>query len=316
MSGAANKRAIGYFGPRGTFTEAALQLVSAAQDVEHVPYATVDAVLNAVRAGEVAAGLVPLENSVEGSVSQTLDELANGEPLVIVDEVALKVSFVLGVRPGTQLEDVQLITTHPHAHAQCRGWLATALPNARVVPALSTAAAAEEVSDPASRYDAAISAEIAAQHYGLEVLAHGIGDNQHAQTRFVLVSRPVAPPMPTGADRTTLVLFLRDNHPGALLEILTELSVRGVNMSRLESRPTTKALGDYYMSVDIEGHVSEARVGEALRGLHRICAQVRYLGSYPRHDGVAAETRFGTSDDDFSDASSWLKEIREHGRSF
>lgn len=305
---------IGYLGPRGTFTEAALQQVSANDGVDQVAYPTVSAVLAAVRSGEVERGLVPLENSVEGSVSQTLDELAQGEPLVIVDEVALRVEFVLAARPGTKLADVRLITTHPHAHAQCRGWLATALADARIVPALSTAAAAEEVADPASRYDAAISAAIAAEHYGLEVLASNIGDNETAHTRFVFVSQPVAPPPPTGADRTSLALFLRDNHPGALLEILTELSVRGVNLSRLESRPTTKALGDYFMSVDCEGHVAEARVGEALRGLHRICARVRYLGSYPRHDGVVNDTRFGTSDDDFSDANSWLQGIRKFGR--
>lgn len=306
---------IGYLGPRGTFTEAALRQISSADTDEHIPFSTVSAVLQAVRAGEVDRGLVPLENSVEGSVSQTLDELAQGAPLVIVDEIALRVEFVLAVRPGTSLADVRTITTHPHAQAQCRGWLATALPNARVVPALSTAAAAEEVSDPSSRYDAAISAQIAAEHYGLEVLAKDIADNDVAHTRFSLVSRPVAPPPPTGADRTTLVLFMHEDHPGALLEILTELSVRGVNLSRLESRPTQRALGDYFFSLDCEGHVAEARVGEALRGLHRICAQVRYLGSYPRHDGQITETRYGTSDDDFSEASAWLARIRTEGLS-
>jgi len=119
----------------------------------------------------------------------------------------------------------------------------------------------------------------------------------------------------TGADRTTLVLFMRNDHPGALLEILTELSVRGVNLTRLESRPTQKQLGDYYFSVDAEGHVSEARVGEALRGLRRICASVRYLGSYPRHDGIVPTMRWGVADEDFSDASEWLKQLRETGLS-
>lgn len=306
---------IAFFGPKGTFSEAALREISSAETDDHIPYASVAAVLQAVRDGEVERGLVPLENSVEGSVSQTLDELAQGEPLVIVDEVALQVHFVLAARPGTRLSDINLVTTHPHAQAQCRGWLATALPDARVAPALSTAAAAEEVADPSSRYDAAISAEVAANHYGLEIVARDISDNDVAFTRFILVSRPVAPPPPTGADRTTLVLFIHEDHPGALLQILTELSVRGVNLSRLESRPTQKALGDYYFSMDCEGHVTEARVGEALRGLHRICAQVRYLGSYPRHDGRVTETRFGTSDDDFSDASAWLTRIRTEGLS-
>jgi prephenate dehydratase len=108
---------------------------------------------------------------------------------------------------------------------------------------------------------------------------------------------------------------MRDNHPGALLEILTELTVRGVNLSRLESRPTQKQLGDYYFSVDCEGHINESRVGEALRGLRRICADVRYLGSYPRHDGLLPEMRIGTSDDDFSEANEWLSNIRKTGKS-
>lgn len=306
---------VGFLGPRGTFTEAALQQLEISKTAELIPFPTVTIALDAIRNSEIDAALVPLENSVEGSVTQTIDELAFGEPLVIVDEVALKVSFALMARPGTSLTDISRVTTHPHAHAQCRNWLATAIPDARVVPALSTAAAAEEVADPASRFDAAISAEIAAAHYGLEILAHDIGDNSSAQTRFVLVTKPTAPPAPTGADRTTLVLFMHSDHPGALLEILTELSVRGVNLTRLESRPTARQLGDYYFSIDCEGHVGEARVGEALRGLHRICAEVRYLGSYPRHDGITTIMRTGVSDDDFSDANSWLKNIRETGNS-
>ncbi len=306
---------IAFLGPRGTFTEAALLQLSAAKDANLIPYATVTVVLDAVRNSEVDAALVPLENSVEGSVSQTLDELASGDPLVIVDEVALNVKFSLMARPGTKLEDVTLITTHPHAFAQCRGWLATALPDARVVPALSTAAAAEEVADPASRYQAAIAAEIAANHYGLNVLAHEIGDNSTAKTRFVLVTRPTNPPAMTGADRTTLVIFMHEDHAGALLEILTEFSVRGVNLTRLESRPTQKQLGDYYFSIDCEGHIDEQRVGEALKGLHRICADVRYLGSYPRHDGVIPTVRSGMSDLQFKDSDSWLTDIRKSGQS-
>lgn len=306
---------IAFLGPRGTFTEAALLQLPAAKDAVLIPYATVTLVLDAVRNGEVDAALVPLENSVEGSVSQTLDELASGEPLVIVDEAAINVKFTLMARPGTKLEDINLITTHPHAYAQCRGWLATALPDARVVPALSTAAAAEEVADPASRYQAAIAAKIAATHYGLNVLAEGIGDNSTAKTRFVLVTRPTNPPAMTGADRTTLVVFMHEDHAGALLEILTEFSVRGVNLTRLESRPTQKQLGDYYFSIDCEGHISEQRVGEALKGLHRICAEVRYLGSYPRHDGVIPTVRTGMSDLQFKDSELWLNQIRESGNS-
>ena len=144
---------------------------------------------------------------------------------------------------------------------------------------------------PRATYDAALAPSIAAEVYGLEVLADDVADNDEAWTRFVLISRPGAVPAPTGADKSTLFLYMREDHPGALLEILTEFSVRGVNLTRIESRPTRKALGDYYFSVDCEGHVADARVGEALAGLHRICAQVRFLGSYPRHDGKAPLVR-------------------------
>ena len=305
---------IGFFGPRGTFTEQALLSMPVAADAELVDYKTVSATLDAVRKGEVDAALVPLENSVEGSVSTTLDELAYGEPLVIVDEVALHVQFALMVRPGTQLSDIALFTTHPHAYAQCREWLATALPDAHFAAALSNASAAIDVADPASRFQAAIGPRIAAEHYGLAVIADNIGDNEDAQTRFVLVSRRRAPEPPTGADCTTLVIFIRQDHAGALLEILTEFAVRGINLTRIESRPTKKQLGDYYFSLDIQGHIAEARVGEALAGLQRICLEVRYLGSYPRHDGRANLAPLTSSDEAFSEATAWVQALRESGR--
>ena len=305
---------IGFFGPRGTFTEQALLSMPVAADADLIDYKTVSATLEAVRRGEVDSALVPLENSVEGSVSTTLDELAYGEPLVIVDEVALRVRFALMVRPGTELSDITLYTTHPHAYAQCREWLGTALPDAHFASALSNASAAVDVADPASRFQAAIGPRIAAEHYGLEVIADNIGDNEEAQTRFVLVSRRRAPEPPTGADCTTLVIFIRQDHAGALLEILTEFAVRGINLTRIESRPTKKQLGDYYFSLDIQGHIGEARVREALAGLHRICLEVRYLGSYPRHDGRANLAPMSSTDESFADSMEWIDALRDTGR--
>lgn len=305
---------IGFLGPRGTFTEQALRTMPVAQDAELIDYKTVAAALDAVRKGEVDSALVPFENSVEGSVSATLDELAYGEPLVIVDEVALPVEFALMVRPGTELSDVALYTTHPHAYAQCREWLAQALPDAHYSAGLSTAAAAAEVADPASRFQAAIGPRIAAEHYGLDILAEDIGDNDAAHTRFVLASKRRPPEAPTGADCTTLVIFIRQDHAGALLEILTEFAVRGINLTRIESRPTKKQLGDYYFSLDIQGHIGEARVGEALAGLHRICLEVRYLGSYPRHDGRANLAPATSSDEAFAESHSWVQALRSTGR--
>lgn len=263
-----------------------------------------------VRAGESDLALVPIENSVEGAVTLTLDELTNGEPLVIVDEAVLAVQFSLVAPNGVTLADIERIATHPHAHAQVMGWLRANLPDAVVLPALSTAGAAAALTDVPRPFDAAISQAIAADIYGLSILADNIGDTQDATTRFVLVSKPGQLPYPTGADKTTLSLFMHADHPGALLAILTEFAVRGVNMTRIESRPTRRALGDYFFSVDIEGHVADARVAEALMGLHRICLDVRYLGSYPRHDGKAPVLRPGVTDEDFAEATEWLGRLK------
>ena len=301
---------IAFLGPRGTFAEAALLAMPQSSGADLVPCATVSIALDAVRSGEVTHALVPIENSVEGSVTSTLDELATGEPLAIVDEVAIPVRFALMARRGTTRADVRRVASHPHASAQCRGWLGTHLPDAVVIPAGSTAGAAAALLEEPPAYDAAIAPLLAAEVYGLDVLADGIGDNDEAWTRFVLVSAPGELPRPTGADKTTLTLFMREDHPGALLEILTELSVRGVNLTRIESRPTRKALGDYCFSIDCEGHVRDARVGEALAGLHRICAHVRFLGSYPRHDGKAPLVAPGVTDADFAGADSWLSGVR------
>ncbi|RZS91303.1 prephenate dehydratase [Motilibacter rhizosphaerae] len=302
-----------YFGPAGTFTEAATRSLPLGADDELVPLATVPHALAAVREGRADRAVVPIENSVEGGVPATLDDLASGTPLVILREVLVNVRFALLVRPGTTLADVRRIGTHPHGEAQCRRWLAEHVPQAAYVATSSTAAAAAALAAGTATYDAAISAPIAAQTYGLETLAEGVGDNPDGVTRFVLVSRPVPPPLPTGADRTTLVLSMRHDHPGALLQILDELAVRGVNLSRIESRPTGERLGDYLFSVDCDGHVDDANVGEALMGLRRVCADVRYLGSYPKAGQVPADRERAVADARFRDSAAWLARIRESG---
>lgn len=297
-----------YLGPEGTFTEAALCALSGG--VAREPFSSVPAALDAVRYGTADGAVVPLENSVEGVVNATLDELATGDPLHIAAEVLLPVEFALLVRAGMTLGAIKRIVTHPHAEAQCRGWLGANLPGSQVFTAASTAAAAMAVAD--AEYDAAIAAPIAAEHYHLDTLADGIGDRPDTVTRFVLVTRPGPPPEPTGADRTSLVAFIADDHPGALLEILTEFSVRGVNLTWIQSRPTGDGIGSYCFSIDCEGHVQDARVGEALLGLRRLCAGVRFLGSYPRGDRVRPQVRRGTSEADHAEATAWLAAVR-HG---
>jgi prephenate dehydratase len=297
-----------YLGPEGTFSEAALRSLPEAADAERLPCVSVADSLDAVRRGDVVAALVPLENSVEGSVSETLDELASGEPLQIVREVLLNVSFALLVRPGTTLKTVSTVTTIPHAEAQVRGWLRRTLPDAKFIAAASTAGGASAVA--AGEADAAVAAPLAAERYQLEVLADDIADNPGAVTRFVLVSRPVPPPPLTGADRTTVVAYIADDHAGALLELLTEFAVRGVNLTRIESRPTGVGLGRYCFSIDAEGHVGQERVGEALAAMKRLCADVRFLGSYPTAAGTLIAEKPGTRDGDFTASENWVESLR------
>ncbi|MFF5127520.1 prephenate dehydratase [Streptomyces syringium] len=299
-----------YLGPEGTFTEAALRTLPEAATRELVPMVSVPTALDAVRNGEAAAALVPIENSVEGGVTATLDELATGAPLMIYREVLLQIAFALLVRPGTRLADIKTVTGHPVAQPQVRNWLAQHLPDALWESSASNADGARLVQE--GRYDAAFAGEFAAATYGLEALYTDIHDAQNAQTRFVLAGRPARPAARTGADRTSFVVWLRDNHPGALLELLQEFASRGVNLMRIESRPTGEGMGQYCFSIDCEGHITDRRVGEALMGLKRTCPKVRFLGSYPQA-GVDAGVppRPGTSDDDFVAAADWLTRCQD-----
>lgn len=296
-----------FLGPEGTFTEAALMQVPGAADATRVPASNVNAALDQVRSGSADAAMVPIENSVEGGVTATLDAIATGQELRIIREVLVPISFVLVARPGVRLEDVRRVSTHGHAWAQCRLWMDQNIPRAEYVPGSSTAAAALGLLEDQGHYDAAICAPLVAEENpGLEVLAENIGDNPGAVTRFVLVSRPGTLPAPTGADKTTLVVPLPEDRPGALMEILDQLASRGVNLSRIESRPTGQYLGHYFFSIDAEGHACEARVADALAGLHRISPGTRFLGSYPRADRQATVVAAHTSDDAFAAARAWV----------
>jgi len=236
------------------------------------------AALDAVRVGKAHFALVPIENSVEGVVARTLDELATGSPLSIVGEVTLPVSFALMAKRDTV--DIRRIATHPHAEAQCRAYIAKNYPDAELISTASTAAAAEAIGR--GEFDAAIAAPVAAAHYGLTVIADNIGDIVGAITRFVLVSKPATPPKATGFDRTSLAVFIGMDHAGALLDILTEFAKRDVNLTFIQSRPTGLELGHYHFIIDAEGHVNEAPVKETVEALRAICEDIRFLGSYPR----------------------------------
>jgi prephenate dehydratase len=284
--------------------------VPGAEEAVRIPSSNVNTALDRVRDGSADAAMVPIENSVEGGVTATLDAIATGQELRILREALVSISFVLVARPGTRLEDIRRISTHSHAWAQCRLWADSNIPDVEYIPGSSTAAAAMGLLEGDLHYDAAICAPIvAAEQPGLAVLAENIGDNPGAVTRFVLVGRPGELPEPTGADKTTVVVPLPEDRPGALMEILDQFATRGVNLSRIESRPTGQYLGHYFFSIDADGHVADARVADALAGLHRISPATRFLGSYGRADGHRSVVEPHTSDQAFRAAHAWVKDI-------
>jgi prephenate dehydratase len=303
-----------YLGPAGTFTEAALRQVAGPDEVDYLPKQHVGAALEAVRSGDADYAVVAIENSVEGAVTVVLDTLAAGD-LAIVREVLVPVSFSLAARDHVGLTDVRRVAAHPHAWAQCRRWLMTNLPDAEHVPQSSNTVGAQLLADAAAAvdFDAALVPPSALEHYPLQVLAAQVADNAAAVTRFVVVGHPGRLPPPTGADKTSLVVHLADNEAGALLTMLEQFATRGVNLSRIESRPIGDELGRYLFSIDAEGHIAEPRMAEALMGLHRVCPVVRFLGSYPKADGVPNEVVPGTAGTDFGAARKWVDDLRTGG---
>ncbi|HEY0815296.1 MAG TPA: prephenate dehydratase [Pseudonocardia sp.] len=306
-------RRIGFLGPHATFAEQALHTLPEAADAELVPCAGSPAVLAAVRAREVDAGFVPIENTVEGAVPAVLDGLVDDPPLVIVREAVLAVRFDLMARPGTRVADIATVASHAHAIAQTRGFLAERLPSAQVLLSTSTSEAAAQVAR--GEFDAAVASPLAAEQHGLEVLVADIADNPGAVTRFALLTQPGQLPAPTGDDRTTLAATT-ENRPGSLLGLLTELAVRGIDLTRIESRPIKARHAEYWFHLDCLGHVTEPAMGEALAALHRRCTSVRFLGSYPRAangraSGEPATPVLGPSDAaGFAAAQRWLSDLR------
>jgi prephenate dehydratase len=300
-----------FLGPVGTFTEAALLQVPGAAHASRVPASNVNAALDKVRDGSADAAMVPIENSVEGGVTATLDAIATGQELRIIREVLVPISFVLVARPGVGLQDIRRVSTHGHAWAQCRLWVDAHLPDAEYVPGSSTAAAAMGLLEEDCLYGAAICAPLVAEEQpGLTALAGNIGDNPDAVTRFILVSRPGSLPERTGADKTTVVVPLPEDRPGALMGILDQFASRGVNLSRIESRPTGQYLGHYFFSIDADGHLGDARVADALAGLHPISEATRFLGSYPRADHQETVVEPHTSDTAFRAARAWVEGLQ------
>lgn len=297
-----------YLGPAGTFTEAALAQVSAAAGKPWRAVNNVGEALDDVVSGRSVAAMIAIENSVEGGVSATQDALASIQGLRIVGEYLVPVNFVLVARPGMTLADVSVINAHPVAYAQCHRWLELNLPRHGHIPATSNvAAAASLLDDSAGNADAAIAPPGITAHHDLDVLATDIGDNPNAVTRFVLVSRTVLTPPSTGADKTSIIVELPSDEPGSLLDMLEQFATRGVNLSLIESRPIGDTLGRYRFVIDLDGHILDERVADALLGLKRFSPNVIFLGSYPRADNVRTEVGGRYNNDVFVEARDWLR---------
>jgi len=297
---------VSFLGPHGTYAEEALRTQDDLVEMELVPERSVSDVISAVEDASSDVGLVPIENSIEGSVTVTLDTLAFDSELLIQREVDLPISLHLCAPAGTKLDDVGTIVTFPHASAQCRGWLAKKLPAAEIEASNSTAEAARTVSKSRRSGVATICSRFASDLYGLRVLASEIEDHPEVQTRFVVVGRGI--PGPSGHDKTSIVCFQREDRPGSLLAILQEFAARAINLTKLESRPTKRSLGEYCFFIDAEGHIADELVADCLRTLMAKQADVKFLGSYP----IAGDThdrrrRMGKA---WRDATNWLDELR------
>jgi len=296
-----------YLGPAGTFTWAALRQVPEAEGQTWRSVNNVGEALDDVVSGRSAGAVIAIENSVEGGVSATQDALANIPGLRITGEYLVPVDFVLVARPGTALADVRVVAAHPVAYAQCHLWLDAGLPDHEHLPATSNVSAAAQLLAENPVADAAVAPPGIDEQYPVEVLAERIGDNPNAVTRFVLVTASATLPPRTGADKTSVIVELPSDEPGGLVEMLEQFATRGVNLSLLESRPIGDALGRYRFVVDLDGHVLDERVADALLGLKRFSPNVIFLGSYPRADKVAVTSSSRYDDEVFIDARDWLR---------
>ncbi len=304
-------RTIAFLGPVGTFSEQALLSQSDLATATAVPMSNFGEVLRATEDGEVDYAFVAIENAIEGTVNASQDALVFDADLLIQREVVLPIHLDLMSRPGVTLAEITHVMSYPHALAQCRHFVARELPGAIAEAANSTAEAARLIATGESelaRTGAAIGPSRAAEVYGLEILARAIEDHPDNATRFLLITRDSIP-APTGHDKTSIVVFQRADEPGSLLSILHEFADRGINLTKLESRPTRRGLGDYCFLIDLEGHVADELVADALRSLRARQADVKFLGSYPiageRAEQVREEATVAQRE-----ADTWLRELR------
>jgi prephenate dehydratase len=301
---------IAFLGPSGTFTETAARLITGTDDPSQlVACGDIGEVLRSVEDGRASRGVVPIENTLEGSVTATLDALAFDTDLLIHGELELPVSLVVAGPEGTVVADAQTVRSHPVPLSVCRRWLSSAAPNAERIESASTAKAAQEVVELGVGHLAIVN-QLAADRYGLTVLARDVTDRAANSTRFVVVGRHV--PAPTGWDKTSIVVFIEANRPGALLKLMEIFAERDLNLTKIESRPTKAELGEYCFFLDVEGHLADERVGDALSAVKRTHRDVKLLGSYRRSGARRTDeaTRIQADDVAYREAATWLAEWR------
>jgi prephenate dehydratase len=272
---------VAFLGPEGTFTEEALLASAEADQLEPVPQPTVYECVMAVHAGEVDQAVVPIENSLEGSVNATLDALVfETEEVTIIGEQVHPIQHCLIARRPLELSEIERVVSHPQANAQCARFIRTRLPNARVTSANSTADAVRIVADSDEAW-AALGNRLSAQLYGCQILEAGVVDIPENETRFVWLARERPASSGGGAWKTSVVFWGLPDSPGALLSVLQEFAGRDVNLSKIESRPLKQRLGRYIFFADLEGEQSEAAVQDALDAVGAKVETLRILGSYP-----------------------------------
>lgn len=285
-----------FLGPRGTFSEeAAIQF--AGPDADFLAFASFPALVSAVETGLADAAVLPIENSIEGAVSTTLDLLIHETTLKIAAESVVQVRHFLVTSPGVELTTIRQVTSHPQALGQCRRFLERCLPGVDQVASLSTAGAIEAVVAAADRSQAAIGPLRAAELYGGSILAHDIQDNRANVTRFVVLRLEDA--APTGDDKTSIGFTLKANVPGALHAVLGVLADENLQMTKIESRPNKSWLGEYVFLIDLEGHATDPPVAHALERIRQSCDMMKVFGSYPRYqleslaDALAPPQQYG-----------------------
>lgn len=299
-------RTISFLGPAGTFTESALKLAPEAEGKLWKPVTNVLEALMDVQTGRSYAAMIAVENSVEGGVTASQDALSTMDRLRIIGEYVVPIRFMLAVRPGVELAQVRRVAAHPVAYGQCRRWLHRELPRHEHVPAASNVASAQMLLEEQPEAEAAITPPTIRDHVDVEIAAEDIQDSMIARTRFVLVTTRTDLPPRTGRDKTSVIVALPEDRPGALLSMLEQFAARGINLSMITSRPIPEQPGQYRFVIDIDGHLEDARVTDALLGLRRYCPAVKFLGSYPRAVATSVPIDPAYSDENYEQARAWL----------